>query len=82
MVEVICSDKPYIRANGVNIPKEIVKSTFLKLNESHIDYVLSALKKNTSNVRNIRNYPALYNAPSTISNFYTAEVNHDLYGGK
>lgn len=84
MVEVICSDKPSIRVNGENVPKEIVKSTFLKLNESHIDYVLSALKKNTSNVRNIRNYliTTLYNAPSTISNFYTAEVNHDLYGGK
>lgn len=84
MVEVICSDKPSIRANGVDVPKEIVKSTFLKLNESHIDYVLSALKKNTSKVRNIRNYliTTLYNAPSTISNFYTAEVNHDLYGEK
>lgn len=82
MVDVICSKKPTIRVNGEEIPHEVVKSVFLKLNESHIEYVLSALKKNTSKVRNIRSYliTALYNAPSTISSFYSAEVNHDLYG--
>lgn len=82
MVEVICSNKPTIRANGEELPQEVVKSQFLSLNESHIEYVLSALKKNTSDIRNIRNYliTALYNAPSTISSFWSAEVNHDLFG--
>lgn len=82
MVEVICSNKPTIRANGEELPQEVVKSQFLSLNESHIEYVLSSLKKNTSDIRNIRNYliTALYNAPSTISSFWSAEVNHDLFG--
>lgn len=82
MVEVICSNKPTVRVNGEEIPQEVVKSQFLKLNESHIEYVLAALKKNNTNVRNIRSYliTALYNAPATISSFWNAEVNHDMFG--
>lgn len=61
---------------------EVVKNRFLKLDSSHIDYVLTALKKNISAVRNIRAYliTALYNAPATIDSYYTALVNHDMYG--
>ncbi len=82
IVEVICSNKPTVRANGEEIPQEVVKSQFLKLNESHIEYVLAALKKNNTNVRNIRSYliTTLYNAPATISSFWNAEVNHDMFG--
>lgn len=82
IVDVICSNKPTVRANGEEIPQEVVKSQFLKLNESHIEYVLAALKKNNTNVRNIRSYliTTLYNAPATISSFWNAEVNHDMYG--
>ena len=82
IVEVICSNKPTVRVNGEEIPQEVVKSQFLKLNESHIEYVLAALKKNNTNVRNIRSYliTTLYNAPSTISSYYQAEVNYDLFG--
>lgn len=79
MLDVICSTKPTIRVNGEELPKEVVKSVFLKLDEGHIDYVLTALKKNTTEVRNIRAYliTALYNAPSTIDSYYRSWVNHD-----
>lgn len=82
MLDVICSTKDTIRVNGEDMPHEIVKSRFLKLDSSHIDYVLTALKKNTSEVRNIRAYliTALYNAPTTMDNYYTAWVNHDMHG--
>lgn len=82
IVEVICSNKPTVRVNGEEIPQEVVKSQFLKLNESHIEYVLAALKKNNTNVRNIRSYliTTLYNASATISSFWNAEVNHDMFG--
>ena len=82
MVDVICSQKKTIRANGEEKPHDVVKSRLLKLNSSHIEYVLAALKKNTSYVRNIRSYliTALYNAPVTMSSFYRAEVNHDMFG--
>ena len=38
------------------------------------------MKKNTTEVRNIRKYmlAVLFNAPSTIDNYYTALVNHDM----
>ena len=82
MVDVVCSTKDTVRVNGEDLSTEIVKSRFLKLDNSHIDYVLTALQKNTSEVRNIRAYlvTALYNAPATIGNYYSAWVNHDMYG--
>ena len=82
MVDVVCSTKDKVRVNGEDLPTEIVKNRFLKLDYSHIDYVLTALQKNTSEVRNIRAYlvTALYNAPATIGNYYSAWVNHDMYG--
>ena len=49
----------------------------------HIQYVFFSLSKNTSKVKNIRQYmlTVLYNAPVTINQFYDAEVRHDMYGG-
>ena len=63
-------------------PMEIVKSKFLKLNYGHIRYVVQCLQANTTKVWNIKKYlmAALFNAPSTIESYYTAEVNHDMYG--
>ena len=61
-------------------PIELVKSKFLKLNDTHILYVLDCMKGNTTKVRNIKKYllAALFNAPTTISGYYQAEVNHDM----
>ena len=82
MLDVVCSTSSTVRVNGEDMPQEIVKSRFLKLNSSHIDYVLTSLKKNTSELKNIRAYliTALYNAPTTIDSYYTAWVNHDMHG--
>lgn len=61
-------------------PAEFVKSKFLKLHSGHVEYVVDSLKSNTTKVRNIKKYllAALFNAPSTISGYYQAEVNHDM----
>ena len=82
MLDVICSEKEYIRVNGENVSQEIVKSRFLKLTNSHIEYLLMTLKDNTTDVRNVRSYliTALYNAPTTMDSYYELKVNHDLYG--
>ncbi len=45
-----------IRINGEDMPQQVVKSRFLKLNSSHIEYVLEAMNKNPSDIRNIRAY--------------------------
>ncbi|MBU5456953.1 DUF6017 domain-containing protein [Oscillibacter sp. MSJ-31] len=82
MLDVVCSTAPTIRINGENMPQEVVKSRFLKLNSSHIEYVIDVMNKNPSDIRNIRAYllTALYNASLTIDNYYSALVNHDFYG--
>ena len=61
-------------------PAELVKSKFMKLNSGHVEYVVDSLKSHTTKVRNIKKYllAALFNAPSTISGYYQAEVNHDM----
>ena len=65
------------------MPAETVRSRFLKVNSEHIDYIFWCLKRNTTKIRNIKAYltTVIYNAPATISNFYAAEVNHDMNGG-
>lgn len=82
MLDAICSTSPTLRVNNADMPKEVVKSRLLKLNSSHIDYVFDAMRKSPSDIRNIRAYmlTALYNAPATIDNYYSALVNYDFYG--
>ena len=83
MVEVMMlPDNGTVRVAGVEKPAALVKNRFMKLNHEHIEYVLTCLGANTTKVGNIKAYllTTLYNAPMTISNYYTAEVNHDLYG--
>ena len=82
ILDVVCSTSPTIRINGEDMPQQVVKSRFLKLNSSHIEYVLQAMNDNPSEIRNIRAYllTALYNSTLTLDNYYSALVNHDLYG--
>ena len=82
IVDTVCSCRETIRIAGDDYPAEVVKSRFLKLNSSHIEYVLDRMRENTTYVRNIKKYllAALYNAPSTISNYYSSLVQHDMYG--
>lgn len=84
MTDVVCSKKRTIRANGDDLPQRAVRERFLSIDSSHIEYVLDALNKNTTAIKNIRAYiiTALYNAPSTIDSYFTGLVNHDLYGGR
>lgn len=83
MLECICSNAYTIRIAQDDVPQELVKSRMLKISSEHIEYIFSCLKSNTTKVRNIKAYlkAVIYNAPVTISNYYSAEVNHDLYGG-
>ena len=82
MVDTVCSNREMIRIAGDDYPAEVVRSRFLKLNASHIEYVLDRMRENTTYVRNIKKYllAALYNAPVTMDSYYTSLVSHDLYG--
>jgi len=83
MLETVCTSRKSIRIAGDDYPAELVKSKFMKLNSEHIRFVFDCLRENTTKVRNIKQYlrAMLFNAPSTISNYYTSLVNHDLYHG-
>ena len=84
LVETVCSARKTIRIAGDDYPAELVKSKFMKLDSSHIQFVFDCLSKNTSEIRNIKKYllAMLFNAPSTINGYYTALVAHDMNTGK
>ena len=77
--ETVCSTRSRIRVAGSDYPAEVVRAKLLKLNSEHIRFVMDCLKQNTTRIRNIRQYllTALFNAPSTMSSYYTALVAHD-----
>lgn len=61
---VLCKNERILIASNW-YPTELVKSKFLKLTYSHIEYVLECLKKTTTKVNNIKKYllAALFNVP-------------------
>ena len=63
-----------------DFPIQVVKSRMMKLDSSHIEYVLSCMKTNTTKIRNIKKYllAALFNAPVTMKSYYQAEFNHGM----
>ena len=82
IVDTVCSARKVIRIAGDDYPAEVVKSRFMKLDSSHVQYVMDCMKDNTTYIRNIKKYllAALYNAPTTINSYYSSLVQHDMYG--
>ena len=82
IVDTVCSARKTIRVAGDDYPAEVVKSRFMKLDSSHVQYVMDCMRDNTTYVHNIKKYllAALYNAPVTIGNYYSSLVQHDMYG--
>ena len=83
MSEVISTSRDKVTVGKQDMPAEAVRSRFLKISSEHIEYIFWCLKRNATKIRNIKAYltTVIYNAPTTISNFYAAEVNHDMNGG-
>jgi hypothetical protein len=83
IVETVCTSRKTIRVAGDDYPAELVKAKFLKLNRGHLDYVMECMKKNTSDIRNIKKYllAVLFNAPTTMDSYYTSLVAHDMAHG-
>ncbi len=84
MLETVCTARKTIRIAGDDYPAELVKSKFMKLDSEHIRFVLDCMSENTTKIRNIKQYlrAVLFNAPSTIGNYYTSLVAHDMASGK
>ena len=82
--EIVCVKHKSVKIGGSDYPYELVKSTFLKLNSSHLEYVIACMHRTTTVITNIKAYmiTALYNAPLTINHYYQQEVQHDMYGNE
>lgn len=80
MLDSICSSAKKQRVNGSYVATDDVRVRFLSLEADHIEYVITSMKKTPVKIRNIRGYilTALYNAPTTIDSYFSAEVNYDL----
>lgn len=68
MVETVCAKRKTTRIAGSDFPHEVVRSRFLKLDCSHIEFVMECLRNNTTEIRNMKQYllAVLFNAPTTI----------------
>ena len=85
LVETVTSSKKRLRICGEEKSKEVVKSRLMKLDSSHIQYILECLKENSTQIRNIKQYllATLYNAPVTVDSYYSTQVWHDMgWGGR
>ncbi|WP_314024798.1 DUF6017 domain-containing protein [Filifactor alocis] len=56
ILETVCSKRKKILIAGDEYPAELVKAKFMKLNSSHIEFVLDCMQENTTKVRNIKQY--------------------------
>ena len=84
MLEVALTRTPAMKiGRNAEYPTAFVQQRFEQITSAHIEKVLDGIQENTTRVRNTRTYllAALFNAPSTMDNHYTMQVNHDLNGG-
>lgn len=84
ILDVVCFNRKQIRIAGDDKPVQVVKSQFMKLDYSHIEFVLNCMKENTTQIKNMKQYilAVLYNATITINNYYSSLVQHDMATGK
>ena len=78
--EVQSSTADAVRLGKEQIPIEIIKERFRQLTQMHVAYILDSLRTTTTQINNIKAYllTALYNAPTTMGFFYSAQVRHDF----
>lgn len=73
MNEVLCNNTEYIVINGNNVSLNLVKSTFLKVGSSHIQYVVNVINNYNNKISNMKNFiiTTLYNSVLTLDAYYT-----------
>ena len=83
IVDVLVSDSPYVRVDGENKPRELVRSAFMKLSYSNIECVVGQFQSLTERVKKKRQYfiTMLYNSHHELDAHYTNEVRSDMANG-
>ena len=81
IVEMVVGKRKSLVIGGTEYPQCIIKKRFLSLNSNHVEYAMWKIKENLGEIRNMKKYmiATLFNAPTTIDNFYTQLVNHDMH---
>ena len=79
MVEVYITGAD-VTIGGNPIPYEFICERFDQYDQFMMEYVLLSLRKNETKVGNVKKYllATLYNAPTTMINYYRQEVQHDF----
>ncbi len=80
MVDAVTSTSDTLRVNRQDMSVDVVRSRMLKLDESHVEYVLDALAEITTMPKNLRAYllTALYNSYTGLDLHYQLRVQHDF----
>ena len=80
--EALCTRRAMFTLGKDTYPYALVKDRLLRLNASHIGYIIGCIDGNTTEIHQIKPYllKTLVNAPATMENYYTTKVNHDLHG--
>ena len=80
--EALCTRRATFTLGKDTYPYALVKDRLLRLNASHIEYIIGCIDGNTTEIHQIKPYllKTLINAPATMESYYTTKVNHDLHG--
>lgn len=80
MNEVLCSNVEYINISGNNISLDLVKAIFLKVDMSHIQYVINVINNYNKRIGNMKKFiiTTLYNSVFTLDAYYTNQVHIEL----
>ena len=78
--EALCSNRSSFTLGKDTYPYALVKDRLLRLDSSHIEYIIDCINANTTKIHNIKPYllKTLVNAPATMESYYTTKVSHDL----
>ncbi len=78
--EALCTHRAAFTLGKDTYPYSLVKDRLLRLDASHVEYIIDCINANTTDIHNIKPYllKTLVNAPATMSSYYTTKVNHDL----
>ena len=81
IASVFVSKQKYRTLSGEKVSLELIRKRLKQLEYEHVDYVLMCLQKNTTKIKNRKNYllTCLYNAPVSIDGYYENLFNHN-YG--
>ena len=84
MIDLIAGKRESLNIGGTEYPQWLIRKRIMSLTASHVEYVMGMIAENIGKIHNMRKYmiAALFNAPTTMDNYFTQLVNHDMHSEK